>query len=94
MHKEIFSDLLFNSHYFGVKTILSEKQDYLDINGRLTVDYKTNEWPFSEFDFNFNKRIFNVKKFSGYLSIGVMYQNYYSTTGIWSLQAGLKFNLH
>jgi len=94
MHKEQYSDMLFNQHYFGVKTVLNEKSDFLDINGRFAVDYKTSEFPFLEFGMHFNKSLTNSDRFSIFFNVGAMYQNYYSATDIWALQAGITFKLH
>jgi hypothetical protein len=94
IHREQYSEMTFNQHYAGIKTILNNKQDFLDLNGRLTIDYKTEKYPFLEFGLHYNKCFTNSNKVSAFFNIGAMYQNYYSSTDIWALQAGISLNIH
>jgi hypothetical protein len=94
MHKEQFSDMMFNEHFLGIKSILNKKQDFIDINVRLAIDYKTSEFPFSEIGIHFNKCFVNSKSVSAFFNLGAMYQNYYSSADIWALRAGITLNIH
>ena len=94
MHKEEYSSTIFNQHYLGAKIGLSENRDYIDIEGRLTIDYSTDVFPFNEAGIHYNKRIINAENLNGYFFLGGIYQNYYSSTDIWALQAGIILNWH
>jgi hypothetical protein len=94
MHKEQLNSLLFNEHYLGLRSKLNDKEDYLEINGRLAIDYQTSAIPFSEFGVHYNKRFINSNNLSAFFNIGGIYQNYYSSTDIWAFQAGILLKLH
>ncbi len=94
MHKEEYSSTLYNQHFLGVKTGFSGSPDFINIDGRLTMDYSTEEFPFSEIGITFNKRFLDTQKVFGYFSIGALYQNYYQSTDIWALKAGIILNWH
>lgn len=94
MHKELYTNMLFNTHYFQIKKMFARYRDFLDVNGRISIDYKTLEFPFSEVGIHYNKRFLRLKSLYGYFSFGAIYQNYYSSTDIWALQTGVSFNFH
>jgi len=94
MHHEEYSGLNFNEHFLEAKIGLFENRDFIDVSGKLAIDYKTSEYPFSEVGINYNRRIINSKNLNGYISVGGHYQNYYSAVDIWAFKAGININWH
>jgi hypothetical protein len=94
MHREEYSSTMFNQHFLGTKIGILANRDYIDIEGRLTIDYSTEVFPFNELGIRYNMRIINAENLYGYFSFGGHYQNYYSSTDIWALQAGIILNWH
>jgi|GEM_PF-5274115 hypothetical protein len=94
MHKENYENMLYNQHFFGLKIGLVENRDYLNIDGRLTMDYKTDAYPFSEVGIGYNRRFLNTKSLDGFILLSGTYQNYYNSTDIWAFKTGLILNWH
>lgn len=92
VHKEQYNDLYFHEYFMCSKIGLAENTDYLDFDVRASVDYETKEFPFFETGIHYNKRIINFPHLFGYISLGAIYQNYYTSHDIWALRGGVIFN--
>jgi hypothetical protein len=94
IHREQFSQLSFAEHYVGTKIGVLDNKNYFDADLRFSIDYKTGVFPFFETVIRYNKRLMNVDDIFGYLTLGVVYQNYYQSHDIWSLRGGIVLNVH
>ncbi|MEN8119473.1 MAG: hypothetical protein ABFS35_03965 [Bacteroidota bacterium] len=94
IQNERFSDSYFNEHYIGFRFGLANNSDYIDANTRFSVDYLTSEFPFFEGGVHYQKRIAEFNNAYMYITLGGIYQNYYSSHDIWALQGGLIINVH
>ncbi len=100
MHREEYSQTTFFEYYLGAKFGLLQNRDYIDIGGRISIDFNDaanpddNVFPFTEVGIHYNKRFMNAKNLNGYFSVGGIYQNYYSSTDIWAIKVGVILNWH
>ena len=100
MHREEYSQTTFLEFCMGMKIGLFQKRDYLDIEGRASMDMNDqdnpddDEFPLTEIGITYNRRFIDAKNLYGYFSVGAMYQNYYSSTDIWAFKAGIILNWH
>jgi len=100
MHREEYSQTTFVEYCAGATIGLFQKRDYLDIEGRASMDMNDqdnpddDEYPFTEIGITYNRRFIDSKNLFGYFSVGAMYQNYYSSTDIWAFKAGVILNWH
>lgn len=94
VQREQFSNSYFHEYFLASKIGLSDNVDYLDIDLRASVDYETKAYPFFETGLHYNKRIINFPHLYGYISLGALYQNYYTSHDIWALRGGVIFNWH
>jgi len=91
---ERFSDSYFNEHYIGFKFGFPNNKDYIDADTRFSIDYSTSAVPFLEAGIHYKKRIAAFESVFMYITLGGIYQNYYSSHDIWAFQGGLIINVH
>jgi len=91
---EKYTDSYYNEHYVGFKIGFAENRNYLDFDTRFSMDYNSGEFPFFEGGVRYNTRIINISNVFVYITIGGIYQNYYSSHDIWAFQGGLIINVH
>ncbi len=91
---EKFTDTYYNEHYIGFKLGFADNRDYLDVDTRFSINYDTGEFPFFEGGIRYNVRVINISNVFVYITLGGVYQNYYSSHDIWAAQGGLTFNIH
>lgn len=94
VHAEMTTDSYYHEYFLCSKVGLNENTDYIDFDLRTSVDYETNNFPFFETGFRFNKRMIDFEHLSGYISLGPIYQNYYQSHDIWAFRGGIIFNWH
>ena len=91
---EKYSDTYFNEHYIGFRFLMPNKRDYLDANTRFSMDYSTGAIPFLEAGIHYKVRVAEFEHLYLFISLGAMYQNYYSSHDIWLGRGGLIVNWH
>ncbi len=91
---EKYTNSYYNEHYLGFKIGVFNNRDYIDIDTRLSMDYNSGELPFFEGGIRYNTRIINTRSLFVYVTIGGIYQNYYSSHDIWAAQGGITLNIH
>jgi len=91
---ERFSDSYFNEHYIGFRFGLSNNRDFINANTRFSIDYSTSAVPFLEAGIHYKKRIAEFNNVFMYITLGGLYQNYYSSHDIWAFQGGFIVNVH
>ncbi len=91
---EKFSQSYFNEHYIGFRFGMPNGKDFCEANTRLSIDYNTGAVPFLEAGIHYKIRIAEFEKIFMYISLGGLYQNYYSSHDIWLGRAGIILNWH
>ncbi len=91
---EKYSGSYFNEHYIGFRFRMKNERDFLDANTRLSIDYETGTVPFIETGIHYKIQIAEFEHIFMYISLGGMYQNYYSSHDIWLGRGGLIVNWH
>ncbi len=91
---EKYSDGYFNEHYIGFRFRMKNERDFLEANTRFSVDYETGAVPFLEAGIHYKLQIAEFEHVYMYLSLGGLYQNYYSSHDIWLGRGGLIVNWH
>ncbi|MCF6241381.1 MAG: hypothetical protein L3J74_08570 [Bacteroidales bacterium] len=91
---EKYSQSYFNEHYVGFRFRMNNERDFLEANTRLSIDYETGSVPFLEAGIHYKIQIAEFESVYMYISLGGMYQNYYSSHDIWLGRGGLIVNWH
>ena len=91
---EKYSDSYFNEHYLGFRFGLANNIDFIEADTRMSIDYETGAIPFFEGGIHYRKRIAAFSSVYMYITLGGVYQNYYSSHDIWAAQGGLVVNIH
>jgi len=91
---ENYSKTFFNEHTMGVDIFMDDYKYRIDNEFRFSQDYYTGNIPRMEGNTRFNYALLQTDHIDGYISTGVMYQNYYLDVPVWSLCGGLAFNFH
>lgn len=94
VQSERYTDSYYNEHYLGFRFILPNNIDHIEANTRLSMDYGTGNFPFFEGGIHYKKRIAAFNVVYMYITLGGVYQNYYSAHDIWAAQGGLVVNIH
>ena len=91
---EDFSRIYFNESSIALD--LSFKKDtYLsNFEFKIAKDYNHGSTPRTEGNIRFNYKIIDLDNLYGYATLGGLYQNYYSSVDVWTIQAGMAFNFH
>jgi len=94
VYSELFTESYYNENYLEFKFLMPNKSDFLDLDTRVVIDYNTSRIPFLEAGIRYNTRIIDFSHVYAYLSLGAMYQNYYTSHDIWAARCGIMFNFH
>ena len=94
VYYEMFTEKYYNESYFETRIGTFENKDFLGLDTRVVVDYRTGQYPFFEAGIYYNTRIIDFEHLYGYISLGGVYQNYYTAHDIWAARGGLIFNIH
>lgn len=94
VQSERYNGSYFNEHYLGFRFALPGNVDYIEADMRLSMDYGTGNFPFYEGGIHYKKRIAAFNVVYMYITLGGVYQNYYSSHDIWAAQGGLIVNIH
>ena len=94
IYNETFTDSYYNENYVQFRIPMPKKSDFFDLDTRFVMDYSTSRFPFFEGGIRYNTRIINFSHFNAYITLGAMYQNYYSSHDIWAARGGISLNLH
>lgn len=84
----------YNEHLLSVETNFFENKVSFLFEGRYAPDYGNLIDIYSEISLNTKIKAIDYKHLKGYITIGGMYQNYYSTKDISGLQVGFQFLVH
>ena len=86
----------FNQHFLGIEIRMNEQGILLNGEGRFTNDYNNKEQSniYNEFNGRLGFRILKAKHAWMYSNFGFLYQKYFDSVELLSLQAGLTINLH
>jgi hypothetical protein len=85
---------VFNEQFISVELRMNEQQFITTLEGRYAADYSNGNHVFSEINFRTNFRFIRFDHIAGYLMAGLVYQKYYDSIDLWSIQTGLSFNIH
>ena len=88
-----YSNLTFNEHSLGLELYFFDYQYWFTIDGRYAFDYNRVEEIYSELNFRASYRFFQSDHLNTYFTLGALTQNYYTTTHLSSIQAGLTLNI-
>lgn len=91
---ENYSETFFNEHTIGLDFFMDDYKYRIDNEFRISKDYTTANIPRLEGNTRFNYAVLQEDHIDGYISIGVMYQNYYLDESMWSVLGGMAFNFH
>ncbi len=94
---EEFTGNLYNEHYLGLCFRLDKQKILATLEGRFTYDYNAQTIEpnvFYEINLRGAYRILDFKNLWGYATFGILYQNYYQSVEMLSVQGGLTFNIH
>jgi len=94
IYNEMYTDSYFNENYLQFKILMPNKHDLLHMDTRVVIDYANSRYPFFEGGIRYNTRIVTLSHLYGYITLGAMYQNYYSSHDIWAARGGIAFNFH
>ncbi len=89
---------------FGDKRNFSESALMLNVHApdqskllgfefRFAKDWDTGENPRREFSVQYQQQIFQASALHGYITLGGLYQRYYSSIDVWGIHTGLVFRL-
>lgn len=89
---------------FGEKRAFTETAAMLNIHApdqskllgfefRFARDWERNVVPRTEFNIQYQHQLFQVSALHGYITLGGLYQRYYSSINIWGVQTGMVFRL-
>jgi hypothetical protein len=91
---ENYSKSYFGEHSIGLDFFLDDYKYRIDNEFRIAQDYNTGNIPRLEGNTRFNYAVLQVDHIDGYVTLGVMYQNYYLKEQVWSMIGGMTFNFH
>ncbi len=94
LYVETFTQSNYNENYLGLKFMMPNEKDFLDMDTRVVCDYNRGLFPFIEGGIRYSSRFIDFEHIYGYITFGAMYQNYYSSHDIWAAKGGLSFNFH
>lgn len=94
LYYEEFKDVYYMDHYAGVRFGINNNKDFLDIDFRLVSSYENDAYPFLDLSLCYNTKLIDFEHFSAYISLGGVYQNYYSAHDIWGARGGLLLSIH
>ncbi len=92
-----FMQEAFEDHqYFSESTLMlnihaADQSKVLGFEYRFSKDWYTGANPRQEFSIQYQEQIFQASLLHGYVSLGGLYQRYYSSIDVWGIQAGLVF---
>ena len=90
-----YLDRAFNQHFVATHFRINDQKLLIDLEGRFTYDYQAKEPNvFNEVNVRANFNLLKTNHIWTYLMFGGVYQQYYSSVELWSIQAGLLFNIH
>ncbi len=90
---EYYSKSTFIEHFLGVDVNWKDHLYLASGEFRIAKDYSTGATPRLEGNARLNYRILDNPHFKGYAMIGSIFQNYYSSVTVWTIQTGLTFHL-
>lgn len=91
---ENYSKIFYNEHYLGCDVLLNDDDYMISAEGRWAKDYQTGANPRTEANLRFNLKYWDNKHFDNYFMFGGVYQNYYESIDLWTVQAGVTVNFH
>ncbi len=91
---ENYSKTYFNEHSIGLDFFMDDYKYRIDNEFRIAKDYTTANIPRIEGSTRFNYALLQNDHIDGYISLGVLYQNYYLDVPMWSCIGGMAFNFH
>ncbi len=94
LYGEMYTQEIYNEHYFQMQFGLFENKDFIDIDTRVAVDYATSLIPFMEASARYKWRFISFDHANAYLSLGGLYQNYYQEHILFGGSAGVLLNFH
>ncbi len=94
IYNETFTDSYYNENYLEFKIGMPNQHDFIDMDSRVVFDYSTSKLPFFEGGIRYNTRIISFSHVYAYITLGAMYQNYYSSHDIWAARGGIALNFH
>jgi hypothetical protein len=78
---------------YGIFVQSNSKSIGVSAEYRLAQDFVTGAIPRREVSAQFEKRLFSKGYWNTYLTLGGVYQRYYESISVWSVQAGLAFRI-
>jgi hypothetical protein len=90
---EYYTNNYYNEHYLGFEDSYRNRKFITTLEGRLSTNYKS-PINFFEATFRGNYRILNFRHLAGYFSLGIIYQNYYSSIDLLMGQTGFMFTIY
>lgn len=91
---ENYGDKVFGEFSLSIDYHIKPEQTVLNFEGRFSADSEDESMIFAETSMSFRKRFISSEHMYGYAVLGGMYQNFYETVNLISVQGGLMFNLH
>lgn len=92
--REYYSATTFIEHSVGADVNWKDSQYLASLEARIAKDYSTGATPRSEVNMRFNYRIIKGTHINGYAMCGGIYQNYYASVDVWTIQTGLTLSFH
>lgn len=94
-----YSKIIYNEHLIGYKYKTLNQMFTGEATARLATDYKIVPNPedaifFTEINISGGAKFMTMNHLFGYANLGFVYQNYFLSHQIMSVQAGLTFNIH
>ncbi len=84
----------YNENFASLELRLNDQQVLTSLEGRFAYDYDTGNHVFTEINLRASFRFLDIPHVFSYLTGGIVYQKYYSSIDLWSIQAGFSFNIH
>jgi len=91
---EEYTNKRYPEFYAAFHLYLKQHATTIVLEGRSTDDADTAQNIFREVNLQGNFRFINTKSVFSYINLGLVYQNYYTSVDLWSIQAGLNFIIH
>lgn len=86
-----------HQHFFewttGMSIMTNAQRLNFNWEFREAADYQTGAFPRREFNLSVEKQLFRAGRWRGYLTVGGLYQRYYSSVSVWGLQSGLTMRV-
>ena len=83
----------FNESSLMLNVHAPDQSKLLGFEFRFSKDWDTGANPRQEFNIQYQHQIFQASILHGYVSLGGLYQRYYSSINVWGSQTGLVFRL-